>query len=172
MGKKWFMPAWPSFLPLVREMFHYASAEFRRDASGLVGEAISGLLASATNSPLEVIRPDQERAALSGEVTADGNRWSFANTDAAGIYNVVPAESERVVESFSVNVDPRESTLARVDTSLLPAELSIRTAVDLSLSSVANLAANSQMHRLLLTVALALLLLETLLAWRFGRGTA
>lgn len=172
-GEPWTaMPAWPSFLPLVREMFHYSSAAFRREASHLVGQLASGVLADTLNTRLEVRLPNGEIAELSDELTAAGNRWSLDATNAAGVYRVAPAGSDQTVVSFAVNVDPRESELARVDAALLPAELAIHTSSTDGIAGNPQLAIDTRLNRVLLTVVLGLLLVETLLAWRFGRGAA
>lgn len=166
------MPAWPSFLPLVREMFYYSSADFRREAGGLVGDVISGIASAAGTEQLAVRRPDRKSAALDEEVIPEGNRWSYASADLTGIYEVTPSESDRPIEKFAVNADSRESDLARVDPAALPLEFGVRTVAAETSASVVNLATDSRMHRILLTAVLALLLAETLLAWRFGRGAA
>ena len=166
------MPAWPSFLPLVREMFYYSSADFRREAGGLVGDVISGIASLPGTEQLAVRRPDRQSAALDEEFTPEGTRWSYASADLTGIYEVTPPQSDRVIEMFAVNADPRESDLARVDVAALPPELHVRTVAAESNASAVNLATDSRLHRILLTAVLALLLAETLLAWRFGRGAA
>ena len=172
-GEPWTaMPAWPSFLPLVREMFHYSSAAFRREAGGLVGDVITDLIAARTDGQLEVRRPDQRSTTLDAEATPDGNRWSYASADVAGIYEIVPTDSDRPLEKFAINLDRRESDLTRADVSSLPPELNVRTVAAESSAVVAELGTDSRLHRILLTAVLALLLMETLLAWRFGRGAA
>ncbi|MEX2168805.1 MAG: BatA domain-containing protein [Pirellulales bacterium] len=172
-GEPWTaMPAWPSFLPLVREMFHYSSAAFRREAGGLVGDVITDLIAARTQGQLEVRRPDQRKTTLDAEVSPEGNRWSYASADVAGIYEIVPTDSDRPLEKFAVNIDVRESDLTRAEVSSLPPELNVRTVVEESSVVVAELGTDSRLHRILLTAVLALLLMETLLAWRFGRGAA
>jgi hypothetical protein len=71
-----------------------------------------------------------------------------------------------------VNVDPDESDLTRVDASTLPPALEIRTVAAETPAAVVDRVTDSRLHRLLLTAVLALLLAETVLAWRFGRGAA
>jgi hypothetical protein len=172
-GEPWTaMPAWPSFLPLVREMFHFSSAGFRREASHVVGQMASGVLADRLNTRLEVRLPNGKTAELSDELSAAGNHWRFSATDAAGVYRVAPVGSEQTVASFAVNVNPRESELTRVDAALLPGELAIHTGSADEVAGNAQLAIGTRLNRVLLTVVLGLLLAETLLAWRFGRGAA
>jgi hypothetical protein len=172
-GEPWTaMPAWPSFLPLVREMFQYSSAAFHRETGGLVGQTMSGLLPSPATGQLVVLRPNGQSSALDATATSEGNQWSYAATDIAGVYEIAPPVSDQPLAKFAVNVDPRESELARVEIETLPPQLEVRTVVAENLSAVVDLATDSRLHRFLLTAVLVLLLAETLLAWRFGRGAA
>ena len=88
-------------------------------------------------------------------------------TTTSGLYE---AHAGQTVQRFAVNVNPRESDLARFDPELLPSQIHREP---LGVNEPATIAAtrdSSSYFRYVLFAVLGLLLLEPVLAWQFGRG--
>ncbi|TWT77501.1 hypothetical protein Pla123a_21620 [Posidoniimonas polymericola] len=169
-GEPWTaMPAWPSFLPIVRELLSFASTGGGGPPAVTVGEAIGGPAPEwAAGSELAVIRPDgQQETTL---VSAVRGAWSYDRTDRAGVYVVRAEDRPGTLAAAAVNPDPRESDLARTPSAALPAELRLRNSPTTDSGEAANLAPATGVHRGLLMAALLLVLLETFLAYWFGRS--
>ncbi|WP_442485851.1 BatA domain-containing protein [Aeoliella sp. SH292] len=165
------MPAWPSFLPIVRELVAYGMGASRLQSERTIGELLDGRLpASWSDTTIAITRPDGRTDIVPVERGA-GAEWSYASSDEPGIFAVEDATSSRVIAKIAVNVPGDESNVARVDTQLLPDELAIETASLTSGSAGTELLADTSLHRTLLYVVLALLLIEPVMAWVFaGRG--
>lgn len=176
-GQPWTTwPAWPSFLPVVREILDYAVGGHADEWRSLVGAPLVGA-ASPTfgRGEVEIERPDGRTATIQIAGSADGSSWRYSDTDVSGIYTARSETSAgaELVQRFAVNVDTQESDLTQVDAANLPAELHVQQ--DLAgTSGDAGRGALSRApwHRSLLWTALGLLFVELCLAWQFGRGTA
>jgi hypothetical protein len=171
---------WPSFLPMVRELLNYAMGGRQQHRQQLVGTSLqsqSGTQGAAVPSDAlksigpKIERPDKRVDAASLEQTLTGLVWSYADTDVNGLYTVKGLPND-AAQTFAVNVDTSESDLAQVDPKLLPPEIQLldaptgrRDAGDSINVTRAGWNVN------LLWAAFALLLLESFLACRFGRGT-
>ncbi len=154
-GEPWTTwPAWPSFLPIVREMLNYAAGGRDSVWQTTVGTPLP--IPTATNS-LEITRPDGRTTSVAGD------------TDVSGIY-AVRRNGVDGVTHFAVNVDTRESDLAQADVGKLPPQLVVSKTTDVATGSGG--AASAAWQSPLLWSALALLLVEMCLAWLFGRGVA
>lgn len=167
------MPAWPSFVPLVQEMLAEAVSGQMQDRNVEVGQSLGDLVsASASRDSVELRTPDGRVEELRLAVDSDGSRWNFADTSTSGVYiaEVKAAAPER--ESFAVNVDTAESNLARLDPDELPSQFTTNQQSNLDDEESAGVSRRTGLHKNLLYTVLGLLLLETLLAWQFGRGRA
>jgi hypothetical protein len=166
-GQPWTMwPAWPSFLPIVREILAYAIAGEQTAQRTVVGQPIA-ITENIPDSAIEIVRPDGRKATASAVDGTTGTDWSYADTDRSGIYTWRDARGGE--QFIAVNVDPRESDLAKIDAGRLPAELQASAEAGHA-SSASGGAARAGWQRSLLWSALALVLVELGLAWRFGRG--
>lgn len=180
-GEPWTSwPTWPSFLPIVRELLSYAASGGQQAWQQRVGTPLTGTVAAAANSTnandnllstsLNLTRPDNRPAALSIERTPTGVEWSYSNTDISGLYTL-RASQQGEPSYFAVNVDTTESDLTPINADQLPPEL--RTIDQMQhdrTGSSAPAIARSRWNESLLWPAFALLLVESFLAWRFGRG--
>jgi hypothetical protein len=172
-GEPWTTwPAWPSFLPIVREILAFAVGGRHEQWQALVGEPLMATLTSdAAGNDLELTRPDARKVSLRAAATSPDQAWRYEDTDVTGIYSL--RQGGAGVARFAVNVDTRESDLARVDPQKLPSELAVRS----DWQSVDKVVASGVVparfwNRSLLWAAAALALLELCLAWLFGRGAA
>src|SRR5262249_41097435 len=138
----------------------------------LVGEPLVAAFPSdAAGNDIELTRPDGRKVSLAASATPSDRSLRYQDADVAGIYSMLRGGTE--VARFAVNVDTRESDLARVDPVKLPSQIAIRTDWKNSDQVAASGASPEQFwNRSLLWAAATLALLELCLAWLFGRGTA
>jgi hypothetical protein len=174
------LATWPSFPPLVQETLSLVARGREEGRNRLVGEPLSSLLHMATPDTRLTITPpkiaDRSRAAsrpIRLEATGDVWRWSYSDTDIAGMYEVNIGSPLNQNELFAVNIDPRESALQRIDSAALPAEVvSQATADGPAASSLSAGLTTSAWFRPLLLAVLLLLAVESFLARWFGGGRA
>jgi len=180
-GEPWTSwPTWPSFLPVVRELLAYATSGKQQQWQQSVGTPLAGRGDPAPDNPstgggrrsiLQIERPDKRTATVAAHSTPSGDEWTYNGTSLGGIYTLHGLSGEKT-RYFAVNVDSRESDLGRIDPRQLPAELRSNDAVndDLQPGETAGIA-RAGWNESLLWAALALVLIESFLAWQFGRGT-
>jgi hypothetical protein len=168
------LPAWPSFLPIVRGMVNYVAQGGGAAAPRLVGEPLAGPLpagAFAADS-LRIVRPDgtKERA----QAGADSLSWSYPRSDVAGVYRVALGDAaSSAVAALAVNIDPAESDPTPIDAARLPAAFRVEQASrDAGTTQAITAAGRAELARWLLTLALVLLLVEGAVACWFGRRGA
>ncbi len=171
-GEPWtVMPAWPSFLPIVRGLLGFAMGDAQQGVGVLVGQPIGGLApAKSQGQELLIRRPSGEEEPAVVRDTAGGVAWEYDRTDQSGVYQLTLAGNPLPLDAAAVNPDPRESDLSRVAASALPAELRLRSVDSDASSAGAGLVAPAGIHRGLLLAALLLVLVETFLAYWFGRA--
>lgn len=175
-GEAWTTwPTWPSFLPLVRELLAYASGGQQMQWQQLVGMPVSGSIGnagspSAGSGELQIVRPDGRTAAVSMRSTPAGSEWNYTNTDVSGIYTLRGLPQNRT-QQFAVNVDTAEGDLAKIDPqSLLPA-IKVRSDWHAEASGdLVEATTQSEWNSEILWGVLALLFVESFMAWQFGRG--
>jgi outer membrane protein assembly factor BamB len=174
-GEPWTTwPTWPSYLPVVRELLAYAVEGRSGAGQHLVGAALGGsvplpLSNQSTGDRLEITRPDGRNAAVSIRALAGETSWSYSDADLSGIYSLhgQPNDERR---PFAVNVDTTESDLAKADLQQLPAGITVRDTWQHAEGEAANILSHSDWSGHLLWAALALLFVESFMAWQFGRG--
>lgn len=184
-GQPWTMlPAWPSFLPIVRELVTFCTSPDSEQTTHLVGQPIQNSLDSTSSSTTVALKrpggrtdsvPVERRIRAQNAPFANEVRWTYASTNAPGIYTALPQQSAAdaspnpgdALSMTAVNVDPQESNLSRIDLSRLPKSLAVRAASNIS-SRDASIVSDTSIHRPLLYAVLALVLLDSILAWWFG----
>jgi len=156
---------WPSFPPLVHETLHESLAGHSEVRNLVVGEELTSTpAATATEQVLSITGPEGLDQRLHLDFTDDEARWRFA-ANISGVYEI---HGQEPVQRFAVNVNPRESDLARLDPKLLPSQFS-RGPLDQVDEEAMLPAGNAAAYfRWLLGVVLALLVAEPCLAWHFG----
>ncbi|MEM1305642.1 MAG: hypothetical protein AAGG46_12135, partial [Planctomycetota bacterium] len=182
-GEPWtVMPAWPSFLPIVRELLNFAAGGGDAAAWKTVGEPIGGVAPPGAGE-VEVLRPDERTATVvvgaggvelegvDGVGDGDDRGWSYDRADRAGVYRVRKPGAATDHAAVGVNASPAESDLTRVAIDSLPDSVTVRRVSTRAAAGDA-LPASTGVHRTLLLAALVLVLLETALAYWFGRPPA
>jgi hypothetical protein len=159
-------------LPVVREILAFAVGGRHDQWQAFVGEPLAAALPSDTaGNDLELVRPDDRKVSLSVSATSRDRSWRYDDTDVAGIYTVQRGGAD--VARFAVNVNTRESELARVDPAKLPPEITVRGDWRSAEKAVASGVVPERFwNRSLLWAAAVLALMELCLAWLFGRGAA
>jgi hypothetical protein len=177
-GEPWTnWPTWPSFLPIVRELLAFVAGGRHNQFEQPVGTPLGGTLPAAPLSErnpnaLQIVRPDGRTDPVSLHSSAAVWEWSYDATEISGIYSLrglPPGE----LQQFAVNVDTRESDLAKAEPQQLPPQLTVRDAwLQRASDGVRTHLSSASWDRSLLWIALALLFVESFMAWQFGRGAA
>jgi hypothetical protein len=172
-------PTWPSFLPVVRELLAYALSGKQQEWQHPVGTPLASRLvpapveatSRATSLPtLKIERPDGLTATLTVQSTPSSPEWNYADTSHSGIYTLRGLPNNKT-RSYAINVDPRESDVQQIDPQQLPAELhSLDADRDSEHVGDAIGVSRAGWNDSLLWTAFVLILLESFLAWQFGRG--
>lgn len=162
------LSSWPSFPPLIHEMLRLTLAAKDDGRNLIVGEELAGLVHGFPNETNVVVagpRGISERLTL----TSDGadSRWSFGTVLVSGAYTVQRGAD---VEQFAVNVNPRESDLARLHLDELPDQLQKQT--ENAFKAATSTHGSVSYFRWPLLAVLMLLIVEPILAWHLGRGRA
>ncbi|MCO6047849.1 BatA domain-containing protein [Aeoliella sp. ICT_H6.2] len=167
------LPAWPSFLPIVRELVAYGIGESRGHNARTVGELLDGTLpASWPENMIRVTRPDDRTDSVPVERTSGGAKWDYNSSDRPGVYTVAAEQGEKTLAEVAVNVPVSESDLTRIDATMLPSAFTVHTATT-DLGDVSGeLVTDTTLHRTLLYAVLALLLIEPIMAWAFAGRAA
>ena len=170
-GRPWTaMPAWPSFVPIVRELVRYTSGASAEASPRLVGQPITAARGHAFNMGVKVVRPDETVA--DAEQPAGADSWEYVRTDRAGFYTMKLPGDEQPIQVSEVNSPPAESDTSRLRPADLPPAIAIRQADWQASAAAPELIRPVGIHRHLILAAIALALLETWLACQFGRGAA
>ncbi|MEN1679003.1 MAG: BatA domain-containing protein [Planctomycetota bacterium] len=167
-GRPWTaMPAWPSFVPIVRETLRWVTGAAAGELPPVVDEAIAGR--ALRGGGVRVLRPDgTSESAAEG----DNGAWRYNRTDQAGYYVATAPDSAEELGVQAVNVEPAESDPTRLASADLPAEIAVRRVAIQSSNPADDLPQPVGLHRGLLLLAAALAAVETWLAYWFGRGAA
>lgn len=168
-------PFWPSYVPVMNELVSYVIAERERDRNVLVGQSLaSPVVPTAVEVPVTINLPDQRSVARRMPAHDEVDYFLFDEVQRSGGYRISFGPPLASQDLFAVNVDPRESDLARIE----PDELRERfpawrfvyltnwQAIALGQASV--LENRGELHRSILVAALLLLFVESFLAWKFG----
>ncbi|HZZ73047.1 MAG TPA: BatA domain-containing protein [Pirellulales bacterium] len=161
-------PRWPSFLPLVKEILATAVNRRGQEFNVLVGREIGGLFPVAAGASLALTTPDGRTETV--RPSAAGDRWTYQDTYRSGLYQATYASLPNQTQIFSVNLNTAESDLTKLDASELPPEFIARSNwQDLDARPALEIAARESLQLWFLYPLLALVLLETFVAWRIGR---
>lgn len=181
---------WPihQSYPAVMEKIVLEAASGRfADRNVTVGQPLQEFLpAAAAGSKVTLTWPDRDEVVrdaphseveLEVESAGEVSQFRSAPTDHAGSYRATFGPPLPRVARFAANPSPAESNLERIDAAALQATLpgwSFDYASDWRplQQSARSLGQSGELHRPFLWAVLALVLVETLLAWLFGRRRA
>jgi hypothetical protein len=170
------LPAWPTYLPLVRQILDWCLAGQTQPRNVSVGDALASSLDTAASvASVTIERPDGRRRAVPLETRGDYSSWSYDDTRISGIYTAQFGPPLSRTQLFAVNLNTAESDLTPVSRDELQNEVLPGVPLDyqaglqtaggrLKLSAEPAV----QLHVGLLYAVVGLLLLETFFAWRLG----
>jgi hypothetical protein len=167
------MPAWPSFVPLVQELLSLAVRGQMSQHNATVGGAVGDSLdAASSRATVTVTNPAGASEEVRMSLDAHASHWSYGDTRESGVYKIALGAPLSREELFAVNVDTIESDLSRIEPEDLPKGFATHKRANLDDVDVAGVGHRSGLHKALLYLVLGLLLVETLMAWRFGHASA
>jgi hypothetical protein len=169
-------PLHPSYPPMLEQIVLQSASGRLAQRNVRVGESLEQTLpAGGSSAPASVIEPDGRLVASKLEPEADASRFVFPETELAGTYVAKVGPPIAAEFRFAANTDPGESDLGRLDAAALREALPGWTfqIVDPRRGddpeSAGAVARRGELHRSLLYGVLALLLIESLLAFRLGQ---
>jgi hypothetical protein len=168
---------WPvhkSYLPIMQQIVIRASAGRLTERNIRVGQPFDQSFPSVgAGAPANVTPPKGPPVATKLQPGGGVSQFHFEQTDLAGQYQVKIGPPLSVESSFTANPDPAESDMTKLDRAALSDAipgwnfLYLTNSKELALD-VASVGRRGELHQQLLWGLLALLLLESALAWRFG----
>jgi hypothetical protein len=172
-------PLWPSFLPLVHEIVHYAVSGRWGARQKLVGEPLTEVLPpTAIDVDVSVESPDGQTHLAHVVREESASQFTFEHTSPSGIFSVNFAQPVARSELFAVNIDPRESNLSKLSADEIQGEL--LAGLEFSYLTIwpgdsdepqtGAAAQPASLSRWLLYLLLYLMFAEQILAWNFSHG--
>jgi hypothetical protein len=170
------MPVWFSYVPLVQEIVAWCVGSQSEQRNVEVGEPLEGAVgAAAGDVPVAVARPDGQVRSVPLRAAGGDGLWTYGDTYRSGVYTARFGPPPGRSRSFAVNVDPSEGDLTPIGVQELQSEVwpGIPFECQTSWQSLDARVAGptpggGRLHVQLLYAVLAMLFLETFLAWRFG----
>jgi hypothetical protein len=170
------LPAWGTYLPLVRQILDWCMAGQMQPQNVAVGDTLdSSVRAASASVSLTMERPDGHRRTLPMNVQGDYTTWSYDDTRISGIYTAQYSPSLVPPQLFAVNLITAESDLTSVSSDELQNDVFSNVPIDYRTAWQTGGARPAlpeshagQLHVELLYAAAGLLLLETIIAWRLG----
>jgi hypothetical protein len=180
--------AHPAFIAFIQDCSRYLASGKAQRRTLSVGEPFEAEFPEeAWTEDVELINPQEEREPLDfHEIEFEGKRFyrlDYAETDAAGIYTISlnrPGRPEELFH-FAANVDPVEGNLEKIGQSdlraFVPQKLKWKwreyaRQEDMAESEDEPVAKQPQLWFYFIMFVLALMVLETILAQRFGSRRA
>ena len=173
-GSPWSaLPAWPSFPPLVHSLLQASLQGHLQLRNVLVGEALSAPPpADGDETTVTVTDPAGRVERAPVRIEGEHRRWYYHAAAQSGVYTIAALAGQGGAQWFAANVDTRESDLSRAGSLPLPQPSGSSAAAQRAADFRAPGKEGRPLFRAALGVLLALLLAESLLAWRIGRGAA
>lgn len=167
-------PIHPSYPPVMEQIVLQAASGRRAERNVRVGQPLDEALpAAGAGAAATITLPDSRNSSARLAAEGDVSRFHFAETDLSGPYQVKLGPPLALDVLFAAGTDPAESDPAKLDGAMLKAALpgwSFQYEDDWRrlLRNVSAVGSRGELHRSLLYGVLALLLVESVLAWRFG----
>jgi len=170
------LPKWGTYEPLVKEILYWCIGGQTQPHNVEVGDPLeSSLLTTPSVTDVSVERPGGQRCAVPLDVQGNYSLWRYDDTLISGIYTAHFASPLPQSQSFAVNLMTAESDLTRISADELQNEVWPGLPLDYETSWQGDGAPlpstagpSGQLYVGLLYAVVALLLLESILAWRFG----
>jgi hypothetical protein len=168
---------WPmhkSYLPVMQQLVMRAASGRLAERNIRVGQPFDrSFPAAGAGAPVAVTTPKGQSVSTKLQPAGGVSQFHFEQTDLAGEYQVKIGSPLSLESSFAANPDPAESELTKLDRAALAEAipgwnfLYLTNSKELALD-VSSVGRRGELHQPLLYGLLALLLVESFLAWRFG----
>ena len=168
---------WPlhqSYPPIMEQVIMQAASGRLAERNVRVGQPFDQALpASAAGAPVEVTRPDEVRMPAKLKAAGDVSVFHFEETDLSGAYRAKFGPPLALESIFAANPDPAESDPLKLDRAGLVdavpgwAFTYLTNWKDLT-GNASSVGRRGELHRPLLWALLALLIIESIAAWKFG----
>lgn len=174
-------PLWPSYVPMMQELALYAVTGRGTTQSVLVGAPLDQTVrTNGLDLQVSIVRPDGSQRPASVTVEGPLATYRYDETDLAGMYEARFTGVELAPELHAVNVDTRESDLAKLDEAGIVGELAAGVPVTYQTEWTGRAKPTGGpvveraggLTRWLLALVAYLLLVEQVMAWRFAWGAA
>jgi hypothetical protein len=170
---------WPihkSYPPVMQQMVLRAAAGRSTERNIRVGQPYDqSFPETAMAAPTTVVTPKGQAITTKLQPAQGVSQLHFEQTDLSGRYQVRIGLPLGLESSFAANTDPAESDLSRLDEAVLAELLPGWKFMYIHPSdwkeltrNVASVGRRGELHRPMLYAVLALLLVESILAWKFG----
>jgi hypothetical protein len=165
------MSSWHSFVPLVQEMVALKMSRRQKATDATVGDSL--IVDDREFQAAPVVRfelPHEAVQRIHPEGSGNASQFVLSRTRHAGVYHASPDEATRPQKSFAVNVGLQESRLTRLPVDQLPPSFNEAETDAEAAEASGDTDTGRSWARYLLVGLLLLVLLESVLAWRFGGG--
>ncbi len=170
---------WPihkSYLPVMQQIVLRASSGRLTERNIQVGQPYDqSFPETAAAAQATVVTPRGQSLASKLQPAGGVSRFHYEQTDLSGEYKLRIGPPLGVDSSFAANTDPAESDLAKLDGAVLGEILPGWRFIYVHPSdwneltrNAASVGRRGELHRPMLYAVLVLLLLESVLAWKFG----
>jgi hypothetical protein len=168
---------WPihlSYLPVMQQIVLRASAGRLSERNIRVGQPFDqSFPAAGAAAPATVLNPRGQSIATKLSSSGGVSQFHFVETDLSGRYQVKIGPPLALESLFAANTDPAESDLTKLDRASLSEAvpgwnfLYLTNSKELT-QDASTVGRRGELHRPLLYGVLMLLLVESILAWKFG----
>ncbi|GAC1335290.1 MAG: hypothetical protein NVSMB14_02630 [Isosphaeraceae bacterium] len=169
--------SWPlhnSYPPIMERILLEAASGRRAERNVRVGQPLEqSLPLGAAETIATVVAPGGRERTIKLKAAGDVSRLLFEETDVSGVYQIRSGPPVALDASFAVNPDPIESDPTKLDRAALAAGLPGWNFAYFNnwqglTADAAAVGRRGELHRYFLYGVLALLLIESVLAWIFG----
>ncbi len=173
--------SWPvhkSFLPIMQQIVMRAAAGRLAERNIRVGQPFDqSFPAAGAGAAVSVVNPKGVPVATKLQPSGGVSQFHFEQTDLSGRYQVRIGAPLALDSSFAANTNPAESDMTKLDAAQLKEAIPGWNFVHLTSSQrlaedVRSVGRRGELHQPLLWGLLILLLVESILAWRFGHHVA
>jgi hypothetical protein len=167
-------PLHPSYPAVMHQIVLEAASGRTAERNVRVGQPLDQALPpTGADAPVTITRPDGKAARSKLVADGDVSRLFYEETDLEGPYAVRVASPVSLDATFAANPDPAESDPKKLDRRSLSDALpgwnfDYRNDVGSLFDDASSVRQRGELHRPLLWAVLALLIVESVLAWRFG----
>jgi hypothetical protein len=167
-------PAHLSYPPIMQQIIFQAASGRMAERNVRVGQSLDqSLPAAGAAAAVSVVAPDGRTHASKLAATGGVSQLHFENTELSGPYQVKVGPPLALESTFTANPDPAESDPFKLDRAGLAEAVpgwnfAYFTNWKELFSDTASVSRQGELHRPLLYAVLALLIIESILAWKFG----